>query len=318
MANDAYLFVSTSVIFGILGMGEMMQGNLCMLERWSLVLLVAMWGCGDDTTETSTTEIPIPDAEEIIYTIEESGAGLLSMDPLLFHNAWVYTMQTYADATCPVMQIHNGMDLWNESCTTQAGNEFLGWALNFRGRNIPNEVSTWEQVEWVSGQAQIKTVDGILLQDFGDILYQHGKDADNNDVVMGFTYGDFAWTAEEAGRSWLQSNISMEYYYQFTTIDTEGGEPTKRADIQAWVSFFDNSARASIWQDIVIDQRECAREPIEGEIWTRSTDGVWIQVLFDAEYDCDGCGYAWHDGEYIDEVCVDISAWLDWQEYPWE
>ena len=140
---------------------------------------------------------------EIGLGIEAASLGLLSVDPTLMHEAWTSSMQNLSDPACPPMEEHNGMDLWRESCTTQEGHQFWGWALNFRGHEVPTDCCIFEDFDWLSGQAQIIRSDGTMLQNFGDILHQEGRNHGGDRVLQGFTYGDFYWDSNNAEGSWL-------------------------------------------------------------------------------------------------------------------
>jgi len=250
---------------------------------------------------------------EVSAAIEAASEGLLRVDPILMHDGWSLSMSTLSDATCPPMEVHNGMDLWRESCTTEDGNQFLGWSLNFRGHSIPTDCCTFDDFYWLSGQAQIIDADGTLLQNFGDILHQEGHDHDGNPVIQGFTYGDFYWDDPQAENSWLLSDLSMEYYYTFT----QKGE-FDTVDIQAWISRFDPIYTAAIFDEVLFNTKDCDAEPIEGEIWVRDLSGLWYQVIYDADISCDGCGFVYHEGVELGQTCTNFDVWFDWDEYPWE
>ena len=251
--------------------------------------------------------------DEVSAAIEAASEGLLRVNPILMHNGWTRSMSTLSDENCPPMEEHNGMDLWRESCTTEDGHQFLGWSLNFRGQNIPTDCCILDDFYWLSGQAQIINADGTLLQNFGDILHQQGQDNDGNPVIQGFTYGDFYWDDPQAENSWLLSELSMEYYYTFTQKDD-----FETIDIQAWISGFDPIYTAAIFDSIVFNTKECAQEPLEGELWVRDSPGLWYQVLYDGSDNCDGCGSVFHGEIELGQTCTNFDVWFDWDEYPWE
>ena len=261
---------------------------------------------------------------EIAEGIEAASHGLLRVDPLLQHRGWTTAMQSYADEQCPAIGEHNGMDYWHESCTTAEGHQFLGWALNFRGVNIVQDEYSYSNFDWLSGQAQIITKDGSLLQNFGDVLHQEGLDSEGNRVVMGFTYGNFYWDDPLAENSWLVSDMSIEYYYTFTQeaddvrVNLLTRYPYGPNGDGSRLNNFDPKYPAAIFEGIIIDTEICDSEPIEGIIWLRDLAGLWYAVAYDSDTACDGCGMATHNTVEIGEVCSDFNMWRDWSEYPWE
>ena len=266
------------------------------------------------TSEKTPDSVALLSTTDISIGTEQSIAEMVRIDPTLMHSGWTHSMQTLSDNTCPPMEIHNGMDLWRESCTTEDGHQFLGWSLNFRGRNIPSDCCMLEEYDWLSGQAQIINADtGTLLQNFGDILHQKGVDSSGNPVLEGFVYGDFYWDDPSAENSWLLSDISMEYYYTFTQ-KPQGDQ----VDLQAWLSYFSADVSAAIFESVFFDASICKQEPVQGEIWIRDNTGRWYALLFDGETSCDGCGAVFQQDQLLGDSCVDFSPLFNWDEFPWE
>jgi hypothetical protein len=256
--------------------------------------------------------------------VEAASSGLLRINPLLQHEAWTSSMIALSDEQCPPMEEHNGMDYWRESCTTQAGHQFLGWSLNFRAQDIEEIGYTFTNFDWLSGQAQIINKNGTVLQNFGDVLHQEGFDFEGNRIIQGYTYGDFYWDDPQAEGSWLFSDVSIEYTYTFTrkgeydTIDLKTAVSYGPNGLGSRISNFDPNYPAAIFEGILINTELCAEEPIQGEIWIRDKPGFWYQVRYDSDVSCDGCGTAYHGEIEIGSVCSDFSMWFDWEEYPWE
>ena len=134
-----------------------------------MIFILACQSYVFDTVEQS--EQNISSSEEFAMAIEEASRALLSIDPLLHHDAWDSSMERLSDDSCPPMELHNGMDLWRDSCETEEGHQFLGWTLHFDIRNasFPEGDLIFTTHHWLSGQAQIVSVDGIILQNFGII-----------------------------------------------------------------------------------------------------------------------------------------------------
>ena len=251
--------------------------------------------------------------EEITEAIESAVSGLLQVDPVLMHNGWTSTMAALSNETCPPMEMHNGQDLWRNSCTTEEGHQFLGWTLNFRGHDIPSDCCEFDNFYWLSGQAQIIHSNGTILQNFGDILHKEGQTQNGNRIVEGFTYGDFYWQDPLAENTWLQSGLSMEYYYTFIK---EGAYDV--IDIQAWINNFSSLYPAAIFEAVHFDTQECDKEPVEGEIWIRDLQGLWYRVVYDSDVSCDGCGVVYQEEQPLGQSCVSFDNLHSWEDYPWE
>lgn len=257
-------------------------------------------------------EIKILSTEELGFAVEEASWALLSVDPQLHHDGWKEAMENYSDESCPPMEEHNGMDLWRESCTTEAGHQFLGWTLRFvlEDKNFFEETHFLTDYYWLSGQAQIISQTGSRIQNFGDILHQKGQTIDYLPWFEGFVYGDFAWNGTEAENSWLQSNLTMEYYYTFSGIQNK-----LNIDIQAWISGFSIETPAGIFEEIIFDTAICPDEPLSGSIWIRDQNGLWTEIIYDGLDVCDGCGF---QIETTEKICSDFSMWSSWDTEPWE
>lgn len=269
-----------------------------------MVLILLLMSCEPETE--SNAEI----WQRMQLVGQRSIIQLLRVDPLLLHNAWTDSMARYADETCPPMEEHNGMDLWRQSCTTEDGNQFLGWSLNLRIDHIYEDGHDWNVQDWLSGQARIVSGD-VELSNYGDVLHQDGLGPSGRRVLNGMVFGNFAWTDPVASNTWLTEGLNIEYEYRFSKAQSGGWSST----VDAWLSNFDDSihGEAVIWEEIHFDQDTCAREPIDGTLWLREGEGRWATVQFDEM--CDGCGFVTTTGQ---PMCFDFSMWFDWTEYPWE
>ena len=245
--------------------------------------------------------------EELGFAVEEASCALLSINPQIHHDAWKEAMETYSDDTCPPMEEHNGMELWRESCTTETGEQFLGWTLRFvlEDKDFFEETHFLTDYYWLSGQAQIIADENSRIQNFGDILHKKGRTLEELPWYEGFVYGDFAWSASDAENTWLQSDLTMEYY------TFAGIHDTLEIDIQAWISGFSEQTPAAIFDQIVFDTAVCPQEPLAGTIWIRDQQGLWTELVYDGIENCDGC-------ETSKTICSDFSIWSNWDTEPWE
>ena len=284
-------------------------------------MLLLLLACNDTTEEQSTAHVHNAlSAEDLGFAVEEASLSLLSIDPQIHHNAWAQAMTDYSDETCPPMEEHNGMDLWRESCTTASGNQFLGWTLRFviQDEYFFEEEYFLTDYYWLSGQAQIISQDGIQIQNFGDILHKKGITIDERPWFQGFVYGDFTWNASDAENTWLQSPLTMEYYYTFAGI-----HDNLQIDIQAWLGGVSTNAPGAIFETLLFDTAVCPDEPLSGSIWIRDQYGTWQDVQYNGLDSCDGCGtITVEPSETTDasttEVCSDFTMWSSWDVEPWE
>ena len=66
----------------------------------------------------------------------------------------------------------------------------------------------------------------------------------------------------------------------------------------------------------------CDAEPF-GRIRLRTTEGFWLDVVFDVGADwqmtgpCDGCGTAFVDDRPIGQFCADFDGMFHWTDRPW-
>lgn len=276
-------------------------------------MLFFLFACLSSKSPSTNSDVSLLSVDDVGVGIEEAVRGLLRVDPMLMHTGWSQSMLSLSDDNCPPMEEHNGMDLWRESCSTEDGNQFWGWSLYFKGHDIPSECCFFDQLHWLSGQAQIIDANGTTLRNFGDILHQEGRDQDGNFVLQGFVYGDFYWDSQQAENSWLLSDLSMEYYYTFTRTPS-----ADIIDIQSWISYFHPQYAAAIFEDILFDSNICPDEPIQGEIWLRDTENIWYHVQYDSDTACDGCGTVFQNEQEIGQSCSNFDALFDWNDYPWE
>lgn len=269
-----------------------------------------------------------PDAVGDPLTPEEVGEGLQTaidftarIHPGLLHEAWAETMEEHADPDCPAIEPHNGQDHWREEpCTSSDGTVFRGWSLFYR--DIPDldpeviEDRQYVEVGWLSGQATITEPDGVVLNSYGDALYEHWQARDGSVGRTGFVWGDFRWTDPRAVDTWLQDGLTMEMYYSY--ID-HGNFNATEMDLS--MAFLPEPVPATIWEglSLVNEPGSCALEP-GAYIRVRDTDGRWYEVEFDGstarDGDCDGCGAVWLDDREIGKACVDWAPLLSVYEEP--
>ena len=281
-------------------------------------MLLLLLACNDSTEENrSHQEHHMLSAEDLGFAVEEASLGLLSINPQIHHDAWGQAMTNYSDESCPPMEIHNGMDLWRESCTTASGNQFLGWTLRLliQDQYFFEEEYFLTDYYWLSGQAQIISNDGIQIQNFGDILHKKGETLDQRPWFQGFVYGDFTWNASDAENTWLQSPLTMEYYYTFAGI-----HDNLQIDIQAWLGGISTDTPGAVFENVLFDTAICPDEPLSGSIWIRDQYGLWQEIQYNGIDSCDGCGTMIIETANTSntEVCSTFSMWSDWDSEPWE
>lgn len=277
-----------------------------------MLFITLLLSCSSDH-EPGTSRAAVLERMQIIG--DRSIKQLLQIDPVFLHDAWTKSVSTYADATCPPMEEHNGMDLWRESCTTSQGHQFLGWALNLRIDQITENGYEWDVQDWLSGQARIisntSSTGEVELSNYGDVLHEAGTTMDNRKALHGMIFGNFGWTAPEAHQTWLSKSLNIEYEYWFE----QNEQGTWGSEVNAWLSNFDDEyfGEAVIWEDITFHEERCKLEPTTGLLWIREGEGKWITLQFDNE--CDGCGVIAGSNK---QMCLDFTPWFDWDTVPWE
>jgi hypothetical protein len=254
---------------------------------------------------------------ELEQGLDEAIAYLHRLDARMYHDIWTDQFWTHADDLCPSIQEHNGMDYWNDRCTSRDGTEFRGWILNFRGFEWQYEPGVWMvEFAWLSGHAVLTFADGSTLSNFGDVMYQHSQLNDGKVSWQGQVFGDFWFTGPDGVDTWVQAETTNVTDFHYTLAP--GGRRT--AWFNADMAWFEGPVAAVRLEDVFLSEEDegCAAEPL-GRVRVRDEDGRWYEVTFDPETTCDGCGTASLNGQELGQVCIDTAPLFDWPEelWPW-
>lgn len=261
---------------------------------------------------------------ELEEGLAEVVAYLDTLDPLPWHDLWDAVFWGERSADCPELQEHNGMDYWNDRCTTEAGVQYRGWTLQERGGGwTSGDGVTMNTFAWLSGHAVLTLADGTVLENFGDNMYQHAieeRGGGTVEVWQGFVYGDFFYSGADAASGWMQGPVTNETYYRYE-LQPDGSRTAMLDGALAW---FDGPVVAARLTDVVMSNSRsaCTTEPV-GEVRLRDRSGAWTTVVFDGYREgdptCDGCGVATRDGEDLGAVCADFTPLIDWTgARPWD
>ena len=157
----------------------------------------------------------------------------------------------------------------------------------------------------------------------GNVHLGEGVNTDGAATFFSSLQGSFL--VESAEENWLKSGFSPLLNLYAVRNDTQWGT-TRGVLINGSLPYDGEYIRALSFTNTLIFNEisgyPCATEP-QGLISIRTKEGIWLDVLFDVDGswnltgECDGCGIAHTSlGEMI-EVCLDVSALLDWEEKPW-
>ena len=263
------------------------------------------------------------DADQLGVGLDGIITYLHHLDPLPWHEIWDDTFWGNASADCPVMQLHNGMHYWNDRCTSATGAEYRGWSLNLRGGGWEEGPGvTMRTFAWLSGHAVITLPDGDVLENFGDVMYQHVNEERSGgtlEAFQGFVYGDFSFTGAAGEGGWMQAPVTNETYYRYE----HHPDGSRAALIGGALAWFDGPVVAARLEDLTLADGPgaCPLEPT-GDILLRDNAGGWTTVAFGApgptDPTCDGCGDAARAGVDLGLVCADFSPLLAWPDgRPW-
>jgi hypothetical protein len=234
-----------------------------------------------------------------------------------------------ADASCPLVIPDYNIEYgeawyWSNTCTSDKGASYTGFVYGV-------QFEDWETGDFVlsgggmAAAAKVTDAQGRLWEGSGTV-YSYGGVDSTGTYLVNVLIMDGTWAWEGAGGSgWLSTGIEPGFTASATWIYGLGGAVGFDGGLFGLAGSVDTVVMDSVFLYDEALAPECALEP-SGTISLRDTEGHWFDVIFDGPEQladpinadwCDGCGGAWYQGNYIDEICLDFSALLDWEERPW-
>ncbi len=278
----------------------------------------ATW-MGDVEAETP----PQLDAEGVAAGVEAALAQLdgLHAGPLI--DAYD---QLAADMTedCPTFYDDDGFVYWYDSCVTEDGAQFEGYAGVFTYEDFESDGYVYDGDQLLAA-ATVVTTEGHTFSGSGYAQKLIATPAAEDGWLIYYSYLDegFAWDGDGAEGTWLADGLDPGLgYYRFTADDV-----TMQVYIDGSLSLPAGGAIEAIAFDEVLVGNEAAGvscpDELAGTLSVLDPEGRWIDVVFDAPADlwseatCDGCGTAWYRGDALGQVCVDPGTLAEGTTPPW-
>lgn len=287
--------------------------------------LLALFGCGTTDATSGETAAELPSAW--LYDETTSGAPNLDadavsagtqavLDRVLTFNANPISrsydeMMALADAECPPISSSTpGGGAWETNCTAESGAEFAGFVSAYSSED-------GAVVRRFRAEATITALDGRRLTMAGDAesRWQAQSNGESrSSAVSGVMYYD----GPAADGTWLAEDVELSLEYNLVTADGA----LVSLGLEGAVAGLEGEMSAVSFSDVQFSfpsGSACALEPA-GTVAVRDAEGVWADLVFDAEYDsesgltidepelCDGCGTLWYDGTEFGQSCVDLTA----------
>lgn len=230
-------------------------------------------------------------------------------------------------AGCPTWTVsEDGVPYWFDSCTSDAGTRFDGYAYSLLSEDLEDGEIVWNGWQFF-GVATIERADGAVFEAAGEAGVLLGTQTDGAQVTYTYMAEGFRYDAPSVSAGWLGEAGSPEVV-AYTVHYPESG--ANLVSLQARVSVDEGPVSAVVFDELQLGNAEagspCPEEP-SGLVSVRSADGTWFELYFDGVpfdrwgdtevIDCDGCATAWAKGIEIGEVCVDTSVLTDWEGAPW-
>ena len=303
---------------------------------WALLLAACS---GDKSVEDSAvpyiseeTEFDKPafDADAVADALNDALLSLRDLNGGPLADAYDAAMAG-ADDDCPTVYSGADGDYWYDTCTSDDGSSFDGYAAL---TELDNYAYSEGGTAWTGfslyGLASIKTPDGRAFVANGSaarLVADHGAWAEYYTVVD----GTFSWDGDEADGTWLSEGPLPAFTMYAYDVPSSAA---RVITLTGSVSGFEGLASTVVFQDLALATETsgfpCALEP-SGTLSYRDQDGRWVDLLWDLPYDtatgelgdmdpadCDGCASTWVDGEYLGQTCLDWPALLEWDgDAPW-
>lgn len=242
-------------------------------------------------------------------------AHLADINPVGAHTGHAWAM-SHRDAGCPVMDEHNGQDLWWGDCETDAGTLFQGFSLYTRMFDFPVGDEWVHHYLWYHSHMVVEPASGGAYLALGDNEVRGVERRDGAREQSVYLLGDHRWTERVGDSTWLQEDLSVWLY--MVASEFEDGHAF---ELNGGASRLPGTLAAVEIAHAELSEAPgaCPLEPA-GEMRVWEPSGGWYDVTFDgadasgaATDACDGCGTIWFDGAPVGPVCADFSPFLTWE-----
>ena len=324
--------------------------------------MLVLWlvGCGveapseveellDTGEEVPSEYVVAPGESTAVLSVEEVAAGIESgletmrlLDPAILQAQYLELIADgdAAEEGCPEWRENfyegEGYNYWKDTCTSEEGTLFSGWAKQQRPMEYQNGNHHYTDDGYLEGEFEISRPGGARLEFSGKVSYYERINnyyyyTDRTDFDRYYyvdAWGDATLQTSDGDANWLTESYVYDYNINFQDYDDDDG---MKADWEGGIFGITGDAPAIHATDFYIysaaNGSPCEKEP-SGLISIRDTQGQWYDVEFQGppyngawsyQPACDGCGEVWFRGEFMGETCVDFSIFMEWngEGRPW-
>ena len=245
-----------------------------------------------------------------------------------------YDVAQHMSGDCPAWYTsEDGLDYWYDSCTTEAGAAFEGYAYTvpYDEETYPTGYADGDGNHWWGlqffGVASAVTPEGDSFTANGSASLLYGYTDDGNNIFYSNVSQGFSTEGLAEEGSWLANGMDPEmgmYAVYSPSLDGRVFVVSGRTTVES------DTIHAVILDNITIFDASigstCPEEPA-GTVSILDNEGNWYDLVFDGPdfeggggdpASCDGCAEAWVGATKLGEACVDFSGLLDWDTHPFE
>lgn len=185
---------------------------------------------------------------------------------------------------------------WGANCEAATGAVYAGAAFWYTV-DVPGY---W--LHSYSLYASVITPDGWLFSSTGGVEGEVSFDGVRfyEDHVFS---GTVSYDGPEAAGTWLGDGLQPSLYLE---REAAADGPQRSLYIDGAVSGIDGLVDTVDYIGVTWDSIAGCAEPT-GTISTRTADGTWFDIVYDAT--CDGCGTVTWRGTALDTACADFTPW---------
>jgi hypothetical protein len=301
-------------------------------------LLLLLAACGSGSTSLDTATSSDPDTAPYLGEVEGSEAPTIDNDALgegldlviasLLHVKVDPVLAVYddlmatADDSCPNWYDDDGITYWYDSCTSDAGTTFEGYAYLYDYVDYLSDGTVWNG-RALYGAATIVDGDGNTFEAKGQATAISGPNSDGNESWW-TAVDSFTWDGAGAEGTWLADGLAPGLSWYAVYVASSEGRVLQISGSLSGTAGIDAVALDEVMLANTGMGSTCPEEP-SGSIAVLDGEGNWIDIVFDGPTwetwaepaaDCDGCGQAWFQGQDLGLVCADFSPLTDWGASP--